>query len=372
MRRPALPLLASSLIVGFLGCGGGGGGGGGTAAVNNGGGSNPGGSNPGGSNPGGSNPGGSNPGGSNPALPGQPGAYAVPQIFPTSDDWNTDISGYPVSAMSATYINSIGLNTSLHPDFGTTYNGVPNGIPFIVVSGTQPLVPIDFMLYASESDPGPYPYPPNTPIEGVNPGTNPPSSGGGDQHAIVIDKDHMKLYETWMTFPPGSANTNWATDANWSAANGAIWDLTKPCAGQRTLGYTSADAAGLPIFAGLVRYDEAVTNGVINHALRFTVNSSQNGFISPANHSAGSANTSLPPMGLRVRLKASVSTAGYPPEVTVILTCLQKYGMFVADNGSSWYISGAPDSRWSDSNLHTISQLTGADFECVQTGTIQQ
>jgi hypothetical protein len=277
-----------------------------------------------------------------------------------------------VHANSANFIASIGASTGLHPDFGTTYNNAPNGIPFIVVTGAQALVPIDFQFYASESDPGPYPFPANTPIEGVSPGTAPPFNGVGDQHSIVIDKDNLKLYETWMTFPPGDANTNWSTDANWSAANGAVWDLTKPCAGQRPSGWTSADAAGLPIFAGLVRYDEAVTAGVINHALRFTVKSSQQGFITPASHAAGTAGaTNLPPMGLRVRLKASTPITGYSPEVTAILTAMKKYGMIVADNGSSWYVSGAPDSRWSDSNLAQLSQIKGSDFEAVDTGPIQ-
>ncbi|HZV00041.1 MAG TPA: hypothetical protein VFF73_25215 [Planctomycetota bacterium] len=313
------------------------------------------------------------PPGSNPALPDQAGALPVPsQVFPATDAWNTDISGYPLNAMSATYINSIGLNTAVHADFGTTYQGVPNGINYIVVAGTQAKVPIDFLLYGSESDPGPYPFPPNAPIEGFNPGQIPPQNGGGDQHTLVIDKDNMILYESAGTFPPNAPNSYGATDPNWCAACGAKWDLTKPIAGQRPIHWTSADAAGLPIFAGLVRYDEAVTKGVINHALRFTVNSSQNGFISPASHQAGVADTTLPPMGLRVRLKASTVITSYPPEVQVILTALKKYGMVVADNGSSWYISGAPDSRWSDSNLHTLGQLHGSDFEVVDTGAIQQ
>jgi len=303
-----------------------------------------------------------------PVLPDQPGALAVPaQIFPSTDDWNTDISGYPVDPMSATYIASIGASSPLHADFGTVYAGAPNGIPFIVVAGTQTPVPIDFETYGSESDPGPYPFPSNTPIEGLSPGAIPPPGGVGDQHSLVVDKDHMILYESGFTFPPNAPSGSWPLDANWSANCGAKWDLTKQCYGQRPLGWTSADAAGLPIFAGLVRYDEAVTNGVITHAIRVTVKSSQNMYVRPASHQAGSANTSLPPMGLRIRLKASVSTTGYPPEVTVILKALQKYGMIVADNGSSWYISGAPDSRWSDSNLHTMSAIVGSDFEVVTT-----
>jgi hypothetical protein len=270
--------------------------------------------------------------------------------------------------MSSTYINSIGVGTALHSDFGTVYNGAPNGINYIVVSGSQAKVAIDFLLYGTESDPGPYPFPINTPIEGFNPGQAPPSSGGGDQHSIVIDKDNLKLYETGVTFPPNAPNSFGATDSNWCAAGGAIFDLTKPCAGQRPLHWTSADAAGLPIFAGLVRYDEVVTKGVINHALRFTVNSSQNAFIRPAQHQAGSANTNLPPMGLRVRLKASFDATALPAEIQVICACLKKYGMMVADNGSSWFVSGAPDSRWSDTNLSKINQLHGSDFEVVNMG----
>jgi hypothetical protein len=187
----------------------------------------------------------------------------------------------------------------------------------------------------------------------------------------VIDTDTLHLYGTATTFPPTVPNSFGPADANWSAACGAVFDLTKPCAGQRPLHWTSADAAGLPILAGLVRYDEAVTKGVVNHALRFTVNSSQNAFIRPAQHQAGAADTTLPPMGLRVRLKASTVITGYPPEVQVILTALKRYGMLVADNGSSWYISGAPDSRWSDTNLHTLGQLHGSDFEVVTTYPIQ-
>jgi hypothetical protein len=308
--------------------------------------------------------------GATPALPDQPGAIAVPsQIFPANDDWNTDVSGLPVLAMSNTYINSIGANTTLHPDFGTTYNNAPIGIPFIVVTGSQMLVPIDFMFYASESDPGPYPIPANAPIEGVNPGQLPPFNGAGDQHSLILDKDHMKLYEFGLANPPGNPTSSWSTDSNWSAAGGAVWDLTKVASGQRPVHWTSADAAGLPIFPGLARYDEIVTKGVLTHALRLTVNSSQNAFYPPASHQAGSANTALPPMGLRIRLKASFTISNtLPLEVQALLTGFKKYGLIVADNGSSWYISGAPDSRWNDGNLHSLNVAKGSDFECVDTG----
>ena len=168
----------------------------------------------------------------------------MPQVFPVNDDWNLDVSSANVDLMSSTYINSIGLGTAVHADFGTVYNGAPNGINYIVVSGSQAKVPIDFKTYPAESDPGPYPYPSNTPIEGVSPGQVPPQNGGGDQHSIVVDKDNMILYESAVTFPPNAPNSFGAVDANWSAACGAIFDLTKPCYGQRPLRFTSADARG--------------------------------------------------------------------------------------------------------------------------------
>ena len=280
---------------------------------------------------------------------------AYGEVFPANNPWNTDISGYPVHPNSDNFINSIGASTGLHPDFGTTYNGAPNGIPFVVVSGTQPLVPINFVAYASESDPGPYPVPANAPIEG---GPN----ATGDRHVIVVDKDHHMLYEMDNAFPD-------PTTGGWTADCGAVFDLQSN--NLRPAGWTSADAAGLPIFAGLVRYDEAVTQGAINHALRFTVAHSQHGYVLPAEHYASSStDPNLPPMGLRLRLKASVNISVFPPEVQVILTALKKYGMFVADNGSNWYISGAPDSNWNDSNLATLSQIKGSDFEVVDTGPI--
>ncbi len=284
-----------------------------------------------------------------------PGTTGIPQIFPSDNPWNTDISAYPVHSNSANYIASIGAATGLHADFGTVYNGAPNGIPFVVVDGNQPLVPINFTAYGSESDPGPYPVPANAPIEGG------PSSSG-DRHVIVIDRTNNKLYEMGNSYPN-------ATTGGWDASGGAVFDLTSN--NLRPLYWTSADAAGLPIFAGLVRYDEAVTAGVINHALRFTVSVSQRAFISPARHWASSnTDPNRPPMGLRLRLKASKNISTFPAEVQVILTALKKYGMMVADNGSNWYISGAPDPRWNDSNLATMSQIKGSDFEVVDTGPI--
>jgi hypothetical protein len=286
-------------------------------------------------------------------APATPSTSGVPQIFPATNPWNQDISKLPVHANSANYIASIGLATGLHPDFGTTYNGAPNGIPFVLVSGTQARVPVTFQ-YASESDPGPYPIPANAPIEGGSQST-------GDRHVIVIDTDNKKLYETFSSYPDGNGG--------WKCGSGAIFDLASN--NLRPAGWTSADAAGLPIFPGLVRYDEAVTAGKIEHALRFTIVKSQHAYIDPARHYASSdTNPNLPPMGLRVRLKASVDLSSYPPEVKAILQAMKTYGMFVADNGSNWFVSGAPDSRWNDSNLAQLSKIKGSDFEAVETGPL--
>ena len=261
----------------------------------------------------------------------------------------------PADPNSANLIASIGLNTGLHPDFGTVYDGAPNGIPYVVVSATQSLVPINFTAYGDESDPGPYPVPSNAPIEG-----GPNSSG--DRHVLVIDRDHWKLYELGYAFPINNG-------ASWNANCGAAFDLNSNAL--RPAGWTSADAAGLPIFPGLVRYDEAVEQGQITHALRFTVQNSRRAYVYPARHFASSkTDPNLPPMGMRVRLKASFDISGFPPEVQVILRALKKYGMIVADNGSNWYISGAPDPRWSDDHLRTLGSIKGSNFEVVQMGAI--
>lgn len=279
-------------------------------------------------------------------------ALALPQIFPSDNAWNTDISAYPLHPNSDNYLNSIGLNTGLHPDFGTVYEGAPIGIPFVQVRGDQAKVPVVFE-YADESDPGPYPIPPNAPIEGG-------SDSDGDRHVLVLDAENKLLYELYYAFPQNGG-------ASWSAGSGAIWDLTSN--DLRPLYWTSADAAGLPIFAGLVRYDEVVEKGEINHALRFTVQQTQRAFILPATHFASSStDINRPPMGLRVRLKASFDIIGYPANVQVILRAMKKYGMIVADNGSNWYISGAPDSRWDDEELAELRNVKGRDFEVVYTG----
>ena len=277
------------------------------------------------------------------------------QLFPSDNPWNQDISAMPVDANSANLIASIGLNTGLHPDFGTVYNGVPNGIPYVVVSGTQSRVPINFTAYGDESDPGPYPVPPNAPIEG-GPNSN------GDRHVIVIDRDNWQLYEMFYAFPVNNGSS-------WNAACGATFDLNSNAL--RPAGWTSADAAGLPVFPGLVRYDEVVEQGLIAHALRFTVQNSRRAYVHPARHFASNnTNPNLPPMGMRVRLKASFDISGFSPRIQVILRAMKKYGMIVADNGSNWYISGAPDPRWNDDELSTLKTIKGSSFEVVQMGSV--
>ena len=275
---------------------------------------------------------------------------ATLQVFPPDNPWNQDVSGLPVHPNSARYLASIGLETGLHPDFGTVWDGAPIGIPYVVVRASQPKVPITF-YYGDESDSGPFPIPPDAPIEG---GPN----SDGDRHVLVVDIDGKLLYEVYDAHPAG---------AGWSAGSGAIFDLTSNAL--RPAGWTSADAAGLPIFPGLARYDEVVERGEIKHALRFTVHRTQRAYIAPATHFASSdTNPDLPPMGLRVRLRADFDITPFSQHVQVILRALKAYGMFVADNGADWYISGAPDSRWDDDELHVLDQVKGRDFEVVYTG----
>lgn len=272
--------------------------------------------------------------------------------FPDNNAWNTPIDNEPVDPNSANLIATIGVGKNLHPDFGADLDGSPFGIPYVVVEGTQPTVPMSFD-YDDESDPGPYPIPPNPPIEGG-------ASASGDRHILVIDRDNHKLYETWDSHPSGGG---------WHCGSGAIFNLATGAL--RPDGWTSADAAGLPIFPGLVRYDEVVLRGEIAHALRFTVSKSRRAYIDPARHYASSStDVNRPPMGMRVRLKASFNISGYPPSAQVILTALKRYGMIVADNGSDWFLSGAPDPRWDDEELNTLKSLRGSDFEVVKMGTI--
>ena len=275
------------------------------------------------------------------------------QVFPPDNPWNQDISDLPVHPNSANYLASMGLDTGLHADFGTIWEGAPIGIPYVVVSGDQPTVPVQFE-YADESDPGPYPIPPNPPIEGG-------SVSDGDRHILIVDLDHKRLYELYAAYP---------ATGGWTAGSGAIFDLTSNAL--RPAGWTSGDAAGLPIFPGLVRYDEVVQRGEIKHALRFTVRHTQRAYISPARHFASDdRDPNRPPMGLRVRLRADFDIAAFPSDVQVILRALKQYGMFVADNGSDWYVSGAPDPRWNDDELHALNQVQGRDFEVVNSGEPQ-
>jgi hypothetical protein len=275
------------------------------------------------------------------------------QVFPFDNPWNTDISQASVDPNSDKLIQSIGLSNSLHPDFGTTYAGQPWGIPYEVVSGKQKLVAVTFD-YADESDPGPYPIPADAPIEGGSDST-------GDRHVLVIDRDNWLLYEMF------NATVN--SKGNWHAGSGAVFDLTSNKL--RPAGWTSADAAGLPIFPGLVRYEEVAINKVITHALRFTVRHTRKAYVSPARHYASSnRSASLPPMGMRVRLKATVDISKFSKANQVILKALKKYGMMVADNGGNWFLSGAPDSRWNDSDINNLKKVKGSDFEVVKMGKI--
>jgi len=276
-------------------------------------------------------------------------------IFPPDNPWNQDISNSPVDPNSANLIASIGVNAVLHPDFGTVWNDAPNGIPYVVVSGTQPLVTISFRSYGGESDSGPYPVPRDAPVEG---GPN----GTGDRHVLVIDRDRWKLYEMFSAAPVNNS-------ASWLAGSGAVFDLNSNAL--RPAGWTSADAAGLPIFPGLVRYDEVFEQREIKHALRFTVPRSRRAYVSPARHFAsGDPNPDLPPMGMRARLKASFDISKYSPANQVILRALKKYGMFVADNGPGWFLSGAPDPRWSNDDLGMLKTIKGSNFEVVRMGKI--
>jgi len=270
-------------------------------------------------------------------------------LLPPDNPWNTRVDVLPLDPNSTDYIAHMAPETGLHPDFGTVWGGAPIGIPYVVVPGDQPKVPIDF-YYPDESDPGPYPIPPDAPVEGA---------GGllddGDRHVLVLDTDNRLLYEVYDAHKDGD---------HWHAGSGAIFDLTSNSL--RPDGWTSADAAGLPILPGLVRYDEAVEKGVIDHALRFTVETTQRAYVYPATHFASEeTDPDLPPMGLRLRLKASYDISGFPAELRVVLQALKTYGMMVADNGADWYVGGSPDPRWDDEALSAIREVKGSDFEVV-------
>lgn len=270
-------------------------------------------------------------------------------LFPADNYWHWDISGYPVHPNSANFVASVGATTRLHPDFGSVLDGVPWGIPYLLVDRNQPKVNVVFDPYGDESDPGPYPIPLTAPIEGG-------AADNGDRHILAVDKDAKVLYELYRAFPQASA---------WNAESGARYDLTSN--DLRTAGWTSADAAGLPILPGLVRYDE-IARGEINHAIRMTVDVSQKAYIWPARHQAGSTTSpNAPPMGLRFRLKAAYDISKFPAAAQVILRAMKKYGMVVADNGGNWYFGGAPDDRYPDDDIDLLKQLRGSDFEAVLT-----
>ena len=270
--------------------------------------------------------------------------------FPDDNPWNRDISQESVDPNSDAIVESIGLTKSLHPDFGTVWQGAPSGIPYAVVDSKQSRVPVQFQ-YGDESDPGPYPIPANAPIEG---GPN----AKGDRHVLVVERDTWNLYETFSSYPQDGGKS-------WKASSGAVFDLNSNKL--RPAGWTSADAAGLPIFPGLVRYDEVLEMKAIRHALRFTVRRSRRAYVPPATHYASRlTDANLPPMGMRVRLKASVDISKFSPAARVILTALQRYGMIVADNGGDWFLSGAPDPGWNDEEIATLKRIKGRDFEVVK------
>jgi hypothetical protein len=275
--------------------------------------------------------------------------------FPASNAWNQDISAAAVDPNSDSYINFIGTTVPLHPDFGSgEYQGSYIGIPYSVVDSSQAPVNILFNAYGDESDPGPMPIPANANIEGY------PDPGTGDRHVLVLDNNNCWLYELYGS----SVNT----DGTWNAASAAVWDLQNYT--QRPLTWTSADAAGLPIFPGLVRYDETAS-GQIAHAIRFTLQNSVAAFVLPATHWAANSTAQFAaPMGMRLRLKASFDISSFSATNQVILTALKQYGMIMADNGSSMFISGAPDDRWSNDDLHNLTALTASDFEVITLGTV--
>jgi len=277
--------------------------------------------------------------------------------FSSASLWNQDISGAAVDPNSSAIINFIGSSVGMHADFGSgQYQGSNIGIPYSVVSGTQAPVSITFTAYGSESDPGPMPVPGNAPIEGD------PNPGNGDRHVLVLDNSNCFLYELFGAAPNGNGS--------WNAASAAVWDLLSDGNTQRPWTWTSADAAGLPIFPGLVRYDE-VAAGQIPHAIRVTLQDSRAAAVLPASHwAANSTSANAPPMGMRMRLKANYDISGFSPQVQVILSAMKKYGLIMADNGSSMYISGAPDSRWDNDALHDLGQVPASAFEVVKMDTV--
>lgn len=264
-------------------------------------------------------------------------------VFPTNNIWNTPVDTLPVDANSNLYVATIGTTKFLHPDF----SAAGGGIPFVTVPGTQPKVPI--VMSSPEVDPGPYPVPPDAPVE-----------IGSDAHVLVVDRDNCILYELYAAAVQ--------PDHSWTADSGAVFDLK--CNALRPMWWTSADAAGLPILAGLVRYEE-VQSGEIRHAIRLTVPQTRNSWVWPGRHRASSlTDVKYPPMGQRFRMKANYDISGFAPEVQVVLRALKKYGMILADNGSAWYITGVPDSRWDDDAFHAMHNILGSAFEAVDVSSL--
>jgi len=275
-----------------------------------------------------------------------PAAPSCP-LFPETNVWNKPVGRLPLRSNSKKIIRSIGARLPVHADFGSgLWDGGPIGIPITVVDSSQAASPVNFQ-YDDESDPGPYPIPDNVAIEGG-------AGSDGDRHAIIVDSDSCTLFELFAL-----------RKSPWRAGSGAIWDLASNAL--RPAGWTSADAAGLPILPGLVRYEE-VAAGHINHAIRFTVSRSRRHYVYPARHFASDLSSkSLPPMGLRLRLRAGYPVAGFPYQARVVLKALKRYGMIVADNGTSWYLTGAPDDGWDNHQLHTLGKVKGSDFRVVDT-----
>ncbi len=276
--------------------------------------------------------------------------------FRSSDPWNTRVDNLPVDPNSNLILRAVlarNPGARLFNDFGTFWNGAPSGIPYVVVGRETEPVRISFTDYPRESDPGPYPVPENAPIEGGNRPEN-----QGDRHVLVVDRDRAKLFELYRAFPDGSGG--------WLAGCGAVYDLWNNTV--RPAGHTSADAAGLPIFPGLARYDE-VANGVIAHALRFTLKRTRRAYVAPARHFASRyRDANLPPMGMRVRLKSNISLTWLAPQSRVIALALKRYGMILADNGSDFFVSGAPHPQWDADQLRQLKRFKPGDFEVVKMG----
>ncbi len=284
-------------------------------------------------------------------------SLAACAVFPPDHVWNARVDGLPVDPNSDAYVATIGSDATVHPDFGAgLWEGAPIGIPYTTVGAGQPPVPISF-YYDDESDAGPYPIPPDAPVEGAPPGG---VADGGDRHVLVVDVDACTLYEVY--------DAERQPDGTWEAGSGAVFDLTGY--ELRPEGWTSADAAGLPILPGLVRYEE-VAAGAIRHAIRFTAPRTRQAYVWPARHHASDlTGQEYPPMGQRFRLRPDFDTSGFSEQARVVAEALKTYGMILADNGSSWFLSGAPDDRWDDDALRDLKQIRGADFEAVDVSSL--